>query len=185
MPSYLTRRKLINKMLTNIFYLLTYFISQIVSVYSLSFNDIDGNNVSFSSFSGKKILIVNTATQSSYTPQLTSLENLYQRHKDSLVIIAFPSNDFGKEPRTNAEIKSFIDSAYNVHFLLGAKINVSGASVSPVFNWLLNGSMNGTMNGQVTGNFTKYLINKDGKLIGVFASQIDPLSPEIEAAIQN
>src|SRR5580698_5811755 len=101
-------------------------------IYQLSFKDNQGNVVNLSAFRGKKILIVNTASQSKYASQYSSLEQLYEKYQDSLMIIAFPSNDFGKEPGNDSAIAGYV-AQYNIQFTLAAKSSVSGANIDSVY----------------------------------------------------
>lgn len=153
------------------------------SIYTLSYTDIDGTSQSFGASQGKKILLVNIATNSEYAGQLTGLQQLYELHHDSLEIIAFPSNNFGNETRTNAEIKQFCQTNYSTTFKLAAKGNVTGAGMLPIYNWLAQVSENGVMNGNVVGDFQKFLIDKNGQLIGVFAPEITPMDTTITNSI--
>jgi len=154
-----------------------------ISIYSISATDINGGQINFSGFQGKKILIVNTASNGSYTSQYAALEQLYQLYKDSLVVIAFPSNSFGNEPGSNAGIKDFVTGTYNTHFLLAAKADVTGPSQIPIYQWLTQQSQNGMMNSVVQGDFQKYLVDKNGILIGVFSPMIGPMDSSIQNAI--
>jgi glutathione peroxidase len=156
-----------------------------ISIYSISATDINGGQINFSSFQGKKILIVNTASNSSYVAQYAALEQLYQQYKDSLVVIAFPSNSFGNEPGSNTSIKNFVTSTYNTHFQLAAKVEVSGSSQATIYQWLTQQGQNGMMNNAVRGDFQKFLVDKDGTLMGVFSSTIDPMDNSIQNAITN
>lgn len=154
-----------------------------ISIYSISSADINGGQINFSDFQGKKILIVNTASNSPYVAQYAALEQLYQLYKDSLVVIAFPGNSFSNEPGSNASIKSFVTSTYNIHFLLAAKVDVSGSGQAPIYQWLTQQSQNGMMNIVVQSDFQKFLIDKDGTLIGVFSAAVSPLDSSIQNAI--
>jgi glutathione peroxidase len=154
-----------------------------VSIYSITATDIDGGTIHFSDFSGKKILIVNTAIGSPAVSQFERLEELYQLYKDSLVIIAFPSNSFGNETGTNQSIKDSIMNAYHIHFLLAGKIDVSGSGKAPVYQWLTQETQNGMLDNEVVDDFQKFLINKYGVLIGVFSSVVDPMDSTIQNAI--
>jgi glutathione peroxidase len=155
------------------------------SVYTLQYNDIDGNQISMSIYSSKKILIVNIATNSSKISQLAGLQQLYQTYGDSLEIIAFPSNSFGNEPKSNAEIKSFCQANYGVTFKIASKNPVAGTGVQSIYYWLSHVSENGVMNEEVIGDFQKYLIDKNGNLIGVFSPSTNPMGSEIVNAISN
>src|SRR6185437_10574758 len=108
----------------------------ISTIYSFSVTGIDGTAINFSDFQGKKVLIVNTASNSSQVDQYGQLEKLYQQYKDSLVIVAIPSNSFGNEPNDNATIQSFVMNNYNIHYLLASKTDVLDSSHSPLYSWL-------------------------------------------------
>jgi glutathione peroxidase len=153
------------------------------SFYDFSINDIDGNTINFSQFQGKKVLIVNTASGSTYASQYQSLEQLYQKYKDSLVIVAVPSNSFGNEPLDNSQIKSFIATNYNTHFIISEKAIVDGESQSPLFSFLSHIEQNGMVNNPVKADFFKFLINSSGTVIGTFAPSVDPMSDDVQNAI--
>lgn len=155
----------------------------ITSFYSLQFTDTDSNAVSMSSYQGKKILLVNVASNSSKIGQLSQLQQLHQTYGDSVVIIAFPSNSFNNEPRSNAEIKLFFQNNYGVTFTIATKNSVEGPSRQPVYNWLFNATDNGVMSATVTRDFQKFLIGKDGSLIGMYAASVSPLDSTIQNAL--
>ena len=153
------------------------------SIYSLSFTDTDGSTVNMNSFQNKKILLVNIATNSPRVGQLTGLQQLKQQYGDSLVIIAFPSNSFGNETRSDAEIKQYCQQNYNVNFFIASKNSVSGPYVQPVYNWLKHTEENGVMDVEIMSDFQKILINNDGNIIGVFAPGVSPTDTSIVSAI--
>lgn len=155
------------------------------SIYTLEFTDADGNTVSMNSYQQKKILLVNIATGSSRVSQLAGLQQLHQSYGDSVIIIAFPSNSFGHEARTNAEIKQFCQNNYGVSFKIAAKNPVAGAGLQPIYNWLAQTGENGVMNGTIGNDFQKFLINKDGMLIGVFSPSVQPTDSLIINALIN
>jgi glutathione peroxidase len=167
-------------MMNIVFGILSYILT---SFYSLSFQDVNGNTINMSSFQGKKILISNVATGSAKAIQLAGLQQLQQQFSDSLVVIVFPSNSFGNENRSNAEIKEFCDTTYNNTFIIAAKSNVSGTNVNPVFNWLAHKTQNGEMDGATQADFVKFLISKEGMLIGMFSSKIKPTDESLINAI--
>lgn len=158
-------------------------ISFSVSIYSISATDIEGQVIHFSDFSGKKILLVNTATNSSYVSQYSGLEQLYQTYKDSLIVIAIPSDSFGNEPGSNQTIKDFVTTTYNTHFVLGEKAAIKGPGSASIYQWLTEESMNGVMDNEVVGDFQKFLISKDGNLIGVFSPMVEPMDSLIQNAL--
>jgi glutathione peroxidase len=155
----------------------------LTSIYAISYNDTDGTPRSFNDLRGKKILIVNIATGSSKVSQLAQLQQLYLQYQDSLTIVAFPSNSFGNEPKTNAEIKAFCDSAYLITFQLAQKVSVKDSGMHAIYSWLSNASENGAMDGVVVGDFHKFLIDADGRFIGAFAPVVLPMDATIQHAI--
>jgi glutathione peroxidase len=157
----------------------------LTSIYSFQISDIDNNTINLGDYQGKKILFVNIATGSSKVSQLGQLQQLNQVYGDSLVIIGFPSNSFGHEPRTNSEIKQFCQTQYSISFKLASKASVNGGSIQPVYNWLTHQSENGVLNNDVVTDFQKFLVDKNGSLIGVFSSQVLPMDSTIQNAIIN
>jgi glutathione peroxidase len=153
-------------------------------IYQFSVPDIDGKMIHFSDFKGKKMLLVNIASNSPYARQLASLEQLYEQFHDSLVVIAFPSNDFGNEPAGNASLKSLLTSQYRVRFLIAGKGAVSGTGQSGLFQWLTNGGLNGTMSRPVETDFQKYLINASGKVVGFFMPFVDPMDQMVQDQVR-
>jgi glutathione peroxidase len=153
------------------------------TIYSFTVKDAGGDDINFNSFRGKKILIVNTAEQSLYAKQYGSLEQLYQRYKDSLVVVVFPSNSFNNQSGSNSAIRQSIISNYNAHYLIAEKTNVTGNGASPLFNWLSIKAQNNVMSNPVTGDFQKYLIGTNGKLVAFFAPQLDPMDSILQRMI--
>ncbi len=158
----------------------------LTSIYSMQFTDVDGNQVNMSSYQNKKILLVNIASGSPKAAQLAGLQQLHQQYGDSVTIIAFPSNSFGNESRTNAEIRQFCQSNYGVSFRIASKNSVSGADAQPLFHWLRYASENGVLDGVTGRDFQKYLIGRDGKIIGIFNASVLPMdSTVIDAIMEN
>ena len=157
----------------------------IKSFYDLSAKDIEGNSISMSNYIDKKILIVNVASKCGYTYQYKELQELYNKYKDELYILAFPSNDFlGQEPGTNEEIKSFCEVNFGVQFDIFEKISVTGNNVHSIYKWLSNTNLNGWNSQVPSWNFTKYLIDEEGALVGVWGPKTSPLSVEITDKIR-
>src|SRR5580693_2112806 len=152
-----------------------------MSVYDFKVPGLDGNTIDLSTYKGKKILIVNTASKCGFTPQYADLEKLYEKYKDKLVIVGFPANDFGEqEPGTNSEIKEFCKKNYGVSFPMAAKVDVIGSNTTPLFKYLTEEAIKlGTPAPVIKWNFTKFLIDENGKLIGVYNSKVTPMSDEI------
>jgi glutathione peroxidase len=154
--------------------------SNISSFYDFKVTALDGSTIEFASFKGKKILIVNTASQCGYTNQYEGLEELYKNHKDKLVIVGFPTNDFGnQEPGNNAEIQNFCKKNYGVSFPMAAKITVKGNDMAPIYKWLTTKELNGAMDATISWNFNKFLLDEHGKIIAKFESSTTPLSEDI------
>jgi glutathione peroxidase len=151
---------------------------------NIPLNDINDKPTSLKAYSGKIILLVNVASKCGYTPQYSGLEKLYRKYKDQgLVVIGVPSNDFGEqEPGTADEIKAFCSSRYNVTFPLMAKIHVTGEEKHPLYSELTGPKS--AFPGEVKWNFQKFIIGRDGVLLGRFDSKVTPDSPEFIQAIQ-
>lgn len=154
------------------------------SIYDFKVAALDGRTIDFADFKGKKILIVNTASKCGFTPQYEGLEKLYKEHKDNLVIVGFPANDFGKqEPGSNDEIAAFCKKNYGVTFPMAAKISVKGNDMAPIYHWLTKKEYNKYKNSSVKWNFQKYLIDEEGNLIDVFGSMVKPESSKLTDAL--
>lgn len=150
------------------------------SIHGFKVEAIDGSQIDFAQFKGKKILIVNTASECGFTSQYKDLETLYQTYKDKLVVIGFPANNFGgQEPGTNTEIQSFCTKKFDVHFPMAAKISVKGDNIAPIYKWLTSKSLNGIMDETVTWNFNKFLLDENGHLLDKFGSMVNPMSDKI------
>ena len=150
------------------------------SIHSFKVKSIDGKQIDFASFKGKKILVVNTASKCGYTPQYEALEKVYEQYKDKLVIIGFPCNQFGgQEPGTNEEIVSFCKKNYGVTFPLADKIDVKGDKTAPIYQWLTQKAKNGVVDATISWNFNKFLLDENGKMIAYFPSNIKPDSEDI------
>lgn len=153
-------------------------------VYNIKFKSIDGKEMSLAKFKGKKILIVNTASECGYTPQYKQLEALHKQYGEKLVVIGFPCNDFGgQEPGTAEEIESFCQKNYGVSFPLAEKVVIKGKDRHPLYQWLMSKSMNGVKDADVKWNFTKFLLDENGQLIDVFPSSVSPLDEKITARL--
>jgi glutathione peroxidase len=151
------------------------------NVYAFTLNSIDGQPLPLSNFKGKVLLIVNVASFCGFTPQYEQLEAVYEKYQDQgFVIAGFPANNFGaQEPGTNEEIKTFCSRKYNVKFPIYSKISVKGPDKAPLYQYLTE-----TSGGEIKWNFTKFLIDRNGKIIARFESAVKPDSPEVIAAIE-
>ena len=146
---------------------------------------IDGTEFDYAQLKGKKVLIVNTASECGYTPQYEELEKLYQAYKDKLIILGFPANNFGgQEPGTNEEIKEFCKSKYSVTFPMFEKISVLGDDMVPIYKWLTSKDLNGWNDQQPKWNFNKYLLDEEGNLVKYYSSAVKPMSEEIVSQLK-
>ncbi len=146
---------------------------------------IDGKEYDYSQLKGKKVLIVNTASECGYTPQYEDLQKLYDTYKDKLVVLGFPANNFGgQEPGSNEEIKQFCSTKFNVSFPMFEKISVLGDDMAPIYKWLTSKDLNGWNDQQPKWNFNKYLIDEDGNLVKYYSSAVKPMSNEIVAELK-
>lgn len=166
------------------------------SIYDFKIAGLDGNDIDFSKFKGKKIMIVNTASKCGNTPQYAELEKLYEKYKDKLVIVGVPANNFGEqESGTNSDIKEFCTKNYGVTFPMAEKVSVKGDDIAPLYKYLVDQSKEmaktiptdnskdlawkSYLQNPVTWNFTKFLLDENGKLIAVFHNKINPMSEEV------
>jgi len=179
--------KYIATSLTMLFLTITQFSGASVnSIFDIPIKDIDGNAGTLQPYEGKVLLIVNTASKCGFTPQYEGLQSLYETYKDQgLVVLGFPSNDFlGQEPGTEEEIKTFCALNYNVSFPMFSKITVKGKNIHPLYDYLTSEYTNPEYSGKITWNFNKFLIDRDGHIIGRFASKVSPEDPKIVTAIE-
>ena len=155
--------------------------------YNFTLNTIDGVPNKMSTYQGKVCLIVNVASKCGYTSQYANLEKVYQEYKNKgFMVLGFPANNFGgQEPGTDQEIKTFCSSSYNVNFNMYGKISVKGNDKHPLFTFLTSGAANSNLAGEIGWNFEKFLIDKNGKLIKRYKSNIDPMSAEMKTDIEN
>jgi glutathione peroxidase len=152
-------------------------------VLSFTLGTNDGQPRPLASYQGQVLLIVNTASKCGLTPQYSALETLYQRYKDrGLRVLAFPANDFGaQEPGTNEEIRAFCSKNYGVTFDLFAKISVKGEAIHPLYRYL---TTEGPDPGDIRWNFTKFLVDRQGRVVARFEPRTDPLSEEVTTRIE-
>ena len=145
------------------------------TIYDFTVKNRKGEDVSLKEYEGKTLLIVNTATGCGFTPQYEGLENLYQKYKEKgFVISDFPCNQFGHQaPGSDEEIHTFCTSKYNVSFPQFKKIEVNGENEIPLYTYLKS-QKKGVMGNNIKWNFTKFLVNKEGKVIERFAPTVEP-----------
>ncbi|HRG17603.1 MAG TPA: glutathione peroxidase [Flavobacterium lutivivi] len=151
------------------------------NIYQFKVTDLYGNTFDFSTLKGKKIMIVNTASECGLTPQYRDLEAIYEKYKDqNFIIVGFPANNFGaQEPGSNEQIASFCKKNYGVTFPMMSKISVKGKDMHEVYQFLTQKSKNGLQDSEVAWNFQKYLIDENGELVKVIQPQTLPTDREI------
>ncbi|HEX6334059.1 MAG TPA: glutathione peroxidase [Flavisolibacter sp.] len=150
------------------------------SIYDFKVASLNGGTIDFSSFKGKKILIVNTASACGYTPQYADLEKLSQKYRQTLVVVGFPANNFGgQEPGTNEEIKEFCSKNYGVTFPMAAKVSVKGDDAAPIYQYLAVEARKLGFEDPIRWNFTKFLVDENGRLVTVFSHKANPMSDDI------
>jgi glutathione peroxidase len=163
------------------------------NIYEFKVPGLEGGEIDFAKFKGKKILIVNTASHCGNTGQYADLQKLYEEYKDKLVIVGFPANNFkGQEPGTNEEIAEFCKKNYGVSFPMAEKVSVKGEDIHPLFKWLVNESREMAkaipddnqarktfLNDPILWNFTKFLIDENGKLITPIFHKTSVLSEDV------
>lgn len=157
-----------------------------VSPLDFSVKSIDGKDQKLADYKGKVVLMVNVASKCGFTPQYKSLEAVYEKYSEKgLVIIGFPANNFNhQEPGTDEEIKEFCSSKYDVKFPLMSKISVKGDDKAPLYQFLTSDKSNGDFGGEIGWNFTKFLVDRNGNVIGRFSSQTTPDSATVTDTIE-
>lgn len=156
------------------------------SVYDFTLKDIDGNDVKLDKYKGSVVMLVNTASRCGYTPQYEGLQKIYDKYKDKgFVVLGFPANNFmGQEPGTEKEIKEFCTLKYKVSFPMFSKISVTGSDQHPLYGFLTNKKTNPEYGGDISWNFNKFVIDRDGKIVGRFGSKDKPEDPVVTALIE-
>jgi glutathione peroxidase len=155
------------------------------NVHEFTLKAIDGTPTPLASFKGKVMLLVNVASQCGYTYQYEGLQKLYAKYKDQgLVLAGFPANNFGaQEPGTDVEIGAFCKSKFGVTFPMFSKISVKGADKAPLYQFLTDKQANPTTGGEIQWNFTKFLVDRNGRVIARFEPAVEPDSKEVETAV--
>lgn len=155
------------------------------SLFDLFIELNDGKQLKFDSFKGKKIMIVNTASDCGYTAQYAELQRLYENHIGKLMVIGFPANDFKKQEKgSDEDIAEFCESNFGITFPLSKKTTVvKGSEQHPVFRWLTKREMNGWNDRQPSWNFCKYLVDERGELMSFFPPSVSPLSKAVQKRI--
>ncbi|MFK7773390.1 MAG: glutathione peroxidase [Saprospiraceae bacterium] len=156
------------------------------SIHQFTVKDASGKEVSLGDYKGKALLIVNTASQCGFTPQLDDMEKLYEEFKeDGFEVLAFPSNDFaGQEPLDGEAIQQFCMTKYNAQYPIFEKTVVKGKDASPLFKFLSDKKLNGKVSSKPKWNFHKYLVDKEGKVVDYYYSITNPTSSKIKRSIK-
>jgi glutathione peroxidase len=157
------------------------------SLYDFTMPALNGTPTPLAAFKGKVVLVVNVASQCGYTPQYEGLQALYTRFKDQgFVIAGFPANNFGgQEPGTNEEIGAFCKSKFGVTFPMFSKISVTGSDKAPLYRFLTDKAANPKTGGEIQWNFTKFLVDREGKVIQRFEPAAEPQSKELVSALES
>jgi glutathione peroxidase len=160
---------------------------KVPAVLNFKMKALDGKDVELSRYQGKVVLIVNVASQCGYTPQYKGLEGLHEKYAEKgLVVLGVPANEFGKqEPGSNEQIAKFCSSNYGVKFDMLGKVVVKGAGITPLYQLLTDKKTNPKFGGEVKWNFTKFLIGKNGEIVGRFEPAVEPDAKELVGAIES
>ena len=152
----------------------------IKSIHQFKVKSINGGIIDFSKFKGKKILVVNVASQCGFTRQYAGLQKLYEANKGKLVIVGFPANNFGsQEPGSDSSIVEFCKVRFGVTFPMASKVSVKGEDIAPIYRWLTNKEGNGVLDASIGWNFNKFLLDENGKMLAYFPSKVEPESAAI------
>ena len=153
-------------------------------IYGFELRTLEGEKTSLAKYKGKKMLLVNVASECGYTPQYKNLQALQDKFSDKLVVIGFPANNFGgQEPGNAKQIREFCTKNYGVTFPIMEKISVKGADAHPLYKYLSNKAENGVCDQAPGWNFCKYLIDENGRIVKFFSSKTDPMSEEITSLL--
>ncbi len=155
------------------------------SIYDYTLTSIDGKSTPLSSFKGKVVMLVNVASRCGYTPQYAGLESLYEKYKaQGFAIVGIPANNFmSQEPGTNAEIKKFCKSKYDVQFPMMSKVSVKEPDQAPLYQYLTSKQQNSQTGGPIQWNFTKFLVGRDGQIVARFEPAVTPSDPALTSAV--
>ena len=153
--------------------------SSAVSFFDFTVQSLDGQPVSLSQYRGKKVIVLNTASECGYTPQYADWQKFYEENKEHVVVLGFPCNDFGaQEPGSAAQIQGFCQKNYGVTFPMFEKVAVKGTAKAPLYQWLTDPAQNGWNKQEPSWNFCKYVVDENGKLTHFFGSGVKPSSAE-------
>ena len=150
------------------------------SIHEFRVEGLEGQTIDFATFAGKKVLVVNVASECSYTPQYQQLQELYEYFGNRLVVVGFPCNDFGgQEPGDGNAIRQFCTGHFGITFPLAAKVRIEEPHRHPVYRWLTTKIENGHSDSEVSWNFQKYLLDENGRILAVFPPVCDPFDPAL------
>ena len=150
------------------------------SIHQFKISGIAGEAIDFKNFAGRKILVVNVASECGFTPQYGILQELYNANKDKLVVVGFPCNDFGgQEPGDHKEIKAFCEKNYGVTFPITEKVSIINKPPNAIYQWLCSKEQNQVLDARVEWNFNKFLLDEKGHLLAYYPSSIDPLDDRL------
>jgi glutathione peroxidase len=157
------------------------------NVHDFTVKTIRGEQKSLADYRGKALLIVNVASECGLTPQYEGLEKLHEEYAaKGLAVLGFPANDFGaQEPGTDAQIEQFCSTKFGAKFDMFSKVAVKGGAMAPLFDYLQSAETNPKFGGPIKWNFNKFLVSKDGEVIGRFEPKVEPTSPEVKSAIES
>ena len=157
----------------------------LVDFYSLSAMTLEGEDYNFEKLRGKKVLIVNTASECGFTPQYSELQKLHEEYgSEAFVILGFPCNDFGKQERGDSdEIGAFCQKNYGISFQMMEKVKIKG-DTHPVYKWLTEAAQNGVSDHNIRWNFQKFTVSENGELVGSYRSAVSPLDNSITTFVK-
>ncbi|HHS96140.1 MAG TPA: glutathione peroxidase [Phaeodactylibacter sp.] len=156
------------------------------NIYQFKVRGLTSGEINFADYKGKKIMIVNVASECGFTPQYQQLQELHEQCGDRIQIIAFPCNDFGQqEPAEPQDIQQFCATRYKVSFPLAEKVNIKGTDPHPIYQWLTRKELNGVLNSEVEWNFQKYLIDEKGQLLKSCPPAMSPIDESILHWVMN
>lgn len=154
------------------------------SIHNFQIDGLKGKLINFADYAGKKILLVNVASECGLTPQYAQLEEIYRQFSDKFIVIGCPANNFGaQEPGSNAEIAQFCQVTYQVSFPMTAKISVKGADIHELYKFVTQKAQNGFQDSEVSWNFQKYIFDEQGLLTHIFEPSIEPTNDELLAVL--
>lgn len=159
--------------------ILSILLSVTASIYDFKVPALEGGDIDFSKYKGKKVLIVNTASKCGLTPQYTELQQLHEKYKSNLVVVGFPANNFNQETGTNEAISEFCKKNYGVTFQMAEKVSVKGADMHPLFKYLTEEAAKLGVEDPIKWNFTKFLLDENGKLLAVIPSKVKPTDEQL------